>query len=269
MSHPEGTGSDEMDPPGGAVVVTERTDDAVVLPTRNEDDYKPPARKLLGGQYDLEAGKVNCQCLRRKWKFCHLIKELADGKVTPRLLQAKEGPPSRWEGWTGKPGIMMMQHHHQNDDDDGDAEEEQEEQQENGNGGESEWGQALRLLMLTNNSTPPKEDDGDHVEGNININDDDDQEDDYRLSKVNSTLENSTPEGKQNTLLDYGFKQNYDTNRKALKQNQHQIVSRGRKRARKKDATPMKQLTLDLVLGLSDDKTKVRKVTRARRLIPR
>ena len=161
---------------------------------------------------------------------------------------------------------MMMQHHQHNNDDDGDAEEEQKKQHENGNGGESEWGQALRLLMLTNNSTPPKEDDGDDVEGNVN----DDDQDDYRLSKANSTLEIPTPESKQITLLDYGFKPNNDNiNRKALKQHQHQFVSRGQKRARKRDATPMKQLTLDLVLGLPDEQTRVRKVSRARRLISR
>ena len=42
---------------------------------------------LLGGRYDLEVGKVKCQCIRRKWKFCAKIKDLAGGKVTPDLIK--------------------------------------------------------------------------------------------------------------------------------------------------------------------------------------
>ena len=48
------------------------------------------ARILLGGKYDLELGKLSCNCLRRKWKFCPQIKALAGGKITPELLVSNE-----------------------------------------------------------------------------------------------------------------------------------------------------------------------------------
>ena len=140
---------------------------------------------------------------------------MADGRVTPRLIDAKEGPASRWEGWTGKPGIRMMQHHPNDDDDDeeGDGEE------NNGNGGESEWSQALRI-MLNNSSTPPKEDDDDQKGDQENDDDNDDShEDDHRQSNANLALDIPTSENKQCTLLDYGFKPNNgNQNSEALKQ---------------------------------------------------
>ena len=37
---------------------------------------------LLVGLYDLEAGKIRCDCVRRKWRFCDQFKSLADGGVT-------------------------------------------------------------------------------------------------------------------------------------------------------------------------------------------
>ena len=43
-------------------------------------------RQLLGGMYNLEEGKVHCQCLRRKWKFCQEIKTLAGARLAPSLL---------------------------------------------------------------------------------------------------------------------------------------------------------------------------------------
>ena len=39
--------------------------------------------------YDLEAGRLKCRCLIRKWKFCHRMKELTGGRVTPRLLKCE------------------------------------------------------------------------------------------------------------------------------------------------------------------------------------
>ena len=37
--------------------------------------------------YDLEAGKLRCKCLIRKWKFCPHVKELAKGeKLNSELL---------------------------------------------------------------------------------------------------------------------------------------------------------------------------------------
>ena len=52
-------------------------------------DHSPVRRKLLGGRYNLEEGKVRCQCIRRKWRFCGLVKGLADGRVTPWLLRSR------------------------------------------------------------------------------------------------------------------------------------------------------------------------------------
>ena len=49
-----------------------------------------PPKMLLGGQYDLEAGKVSCNCLRRKWGFCEEMKILAGGKITPALVFTKD-----------------------------------------------------------------------------------------------------------------------------------------------------------------------------------
>ena len=39
--------------------------------------------------YNLEEGKLKCTCLRRKWKFCPLVKEIAGGKVTSNLVRTK------------------------------------------------------------------------------------------------------------------------------------------------------------------------------------
>ena len=41
-------------------------------------------------KYNLEEGRLQCRCIVRKWKFCKGIKSLADGKVTPQLLKARE-----------------------------------------------------------------------------------------------------------------------------------------------------------------------------------
>ena len=46
-------------------------------------------RKLLGGKFDLEEGKIKFQYIRRKWRFCSLIKGLADGRVKPKMLETK------------------------------------------------------------------------------------------------------------------------------------------------------------------------------------
>ena len=46
-------------------------------------------RKLLGGKYDLDEGKINCLCLIRKWRFCPRIKEIANGRITPDMLKAR------------------------------------------------------------------------------------------------------------------------------------------------------------------------------------
>ena len=58
-------------------------------------------RKLLEGKYDLEAGKLQCNCIRRRWRFCSTIKQLAGGKVMPRLLETNavgevEGGKGSW-----------------------------------------------------------------------------------------------------------------------------------------------------------------------------
>ena len=50
---------------------------------------KPKKKVLQGGRYDLEAGKLRCTCIRREWKFCAHIKNLAGGKVTPNLLNTR------------------------------------------------------------------------------------------------------------------------------------------------------------------------------------
>ena len=47
---------------------------------------KPGIWKMRS-RYDLEAGKVRCRCLIRKWCFCSKIKDLADGKVSPNLVK--------------------------------------------------------------------------------------------------------------------------------------------------------------------------------------
>ena len=43
----------------------------------------------MKSKYDLEAGKLACRCLIRKWKFCEDMKRLADGKVSKSLLECK------------------------------------------------------------------------------------------------------------------------------------------------------------------------------------
>ena len=44
-------------------------------------------RILLGGRYDLNEGRVRCNCIKRKWKFCQEMKDLAGGRITPALLR--------------------------------------------------------------------------------------------------------------------------------------------------------------------------------------
>ena len=58
-------------------------------------------RLLLGGKYDLEEGKIKCNCLLRKWKFCDDIKSLAGGKVTPGLIYSKSVKNNSSEGEKG------------------------------------------------------------------------------------------------------------------------------------------------------------------------
>ena len=40
-------------------------------------------------RYNLDEGKIRCRCILRKWKFCKSIKTLADGHVTPKLLESR------------------------------------------------------------------------------------------------------------------------------------------------------------------------------------
>ena len=51
-----------------------------------------PRRGLgrLRERYDLEAGRLRCRCLIRRWKFCPKIKGMAGGRVTPNLLRCGE-----------------------------------------------------------------------------------------------------------------------------------------------------------------------------------
>ena len=51
----------------------------------------------------VQEGKVHCQCIRRKWKFCPSIKRIADGRITPTMLTTTERGDrgTGWDGWTG------------------------------------------------------------------------------------------------------------------------------------------------------------------------
>ena len=50
-------------------------------------------------RYDIKVGKLTCRCLIRKWKFCHLVKTLVGGKVTPKLIKCnEEGGKSKSRG---------------------------------------------------------------------------------------------------------------------------------------------------------------------------
>ena len=55
-----------------------------------EEGGRKGGKTLLNGLYDLEAGKVHCTCIRRKWGFCRHIRTLAGGTVTLRLLESRE-----------------------------------------------------------------------------------------------------------------------------------------------------------------------------------
>ena len=48
---------------------------------------KPKGLSRMRMKFNLEEGKLNCNCLRRKWKFCTKIKDMAGGRVTPTLLK--------------------------------------------------------------------------------------------------------------------------------------------------------------------------------------
>ena len=51
----------------------------------------PPHQGLtkMKKMYNLEEGKLECQCLVRKWKFCQKICDLGDGKLGKNLIEAK------------------------------------------------------------------------------------------------------------------------------------------------------------------------------------
>ena len=51
-----------------------------------------PSISRMRSLYNLEAGKLGCRCLIRKWCFCKHIRNLADGKVTPGLVKCPELP---------------------------------------------------------------------------------------------------------------------------------------------------------------------------------
>ena len=38
--------------------------------------------------YNIDEGRLKCNCLLRKWKFCPTIKKLADGKIGKQLIQS-------------------------------------------------------------------------------------------------------------------------------------------------------------------------------------
>ena len=56
-------------------------------------DILKPSINRMKDRYDLNAGKVSCKCILRKWKFCKKIKDLAEGKVTRKLLEINPIPP--------------------------------------------------------------------------------------------------------------------------------------------------------------------------------
>ena len=51
------------------------------------ESAQPPGLHRMKLKYNLEEGRVKCQCLIRKWKFCKHVKILADNKVSKSLLQ--------------------------------------------------------------------------------------------------------------------------------------------------------------------------------------
>ena len=46
-----------------------------------------PSIKRMRSLYDLEAGRLRCRCLIRKWKFCGRIRDLAGGRMAQMLLK--------------------------------------------------------------------------------------------------------------------------------------------------------------------------------------
>ena len=41
------------------------------------------------GKYSEYEGIIGCQCIKRKYRFCSVVKNIADGKITPALLESK------------------------------------------------------------------------------------------------------------------------------------------------------------------------------------
>ena len=56
---------------------------------RNSEKEAPDKISRMRKKYNLEEGRVKCRCLIRKWKFCQHIKGLADGRVTPNLVETR------------------------------------------------------------------------------------------------------------------------------------------------------------------------------------